>query len=165
MIFLFVCLYVCFIILRGFASLRVLWTEVSLIFLKMTLLYLSSSAESQKGVNDVQRCSVENQKGAIAIEFVMSDSALLVLNGTLLNSDKALVALNWRTLFCQTIVALSSCVSRNLRAYFIYLLFVYLFVCCLFVCLFVCSFCGVVLCFCLPRICLSLFLINSKSCR
>ena len=27
-------------------------------------------AESQKGVNAVQRCSVENQKGVIAIELV-----------------------------------------------------------------------------------------------
>ena len=29
-----------------------------------------SSAESQKGLNVVQQCSVENQKGAIAIGFV-----------------------------------------------------------------------------------------------
>ena len=29
-----------------------------------------SSAENQKGVNDVKRCSVENQKGAIAIKCV-----------------------------------------------------------------------------------------------
>ena len=29
-----------------------------------------TSAESQKGVNAVQWCSFENQKGAIAIEFV-----------------------------------------------------------------------------------------------
>ena len=29
-----------------------------------------SSAESQKGANTVQRCSVENQKGAITIDFV-----------------------------------------------------------------------------------------------
>ena len=28
------------------------------------------SAESQKGIDAVQRCSVENQKGAIAIDFV-----------------------------------------------------------------------------------------------
>ena len=28
------------------------------------------SAESQKGVNADQRCSFENQKGAIAIDFV-----------------------------------------------------------------------------------------------
>ena len=30
----------------------------------------TSSAENQKGVNAVQQCSVENQKGAIAIDFV-----------------------------------------------------------------------------------------------
>ena len=29
-----------------------------------------SSAESQKGANAVQRCSIENKKGAIAIDFV-----------------------------------------------------------------------------------------------
>ena len=29
-----------------------------------------SSAESQKGVDAFQRCSIENQKGAIAIDFV-----------------------------------------------------------------------------------------------
>ena len=29
-----------------------------------------SSAESQKGINAVQRCSIENQKGTIAIDFV-----------------------------------------------------------------------------------------------
>ena len=29
-----------------------------------------SSGENQKGVNAVQRCSIESQKGAIAIDFV-----------------------------------------------------------------------------------------------
>ena len=29
------------------------------------------SVESQKGINAAQRCSVENQKGAIAIDFVL----------------------------------------------------------------------------------------------
>ena len=29
-----------------------------------------SSAESQKGVKDVERCSVENQKVTVAIDFV-----------------------------------------------------------------------------------------------
>ena len=29
-----------------------------------------SSAENQKGVNTVQRCSGENQKGAIEIDFL-----------------------------------------------------------------------------------------------
>ena len=33
-------------------------------------LYYISSVESQKGVIAVQRCFVENQKGAIAIDFV-----------------------------------------------------------------------------------------------
>ena len=51
------------------------------------------SAENQKGVNAVQRCSVEKQKDAIAIDFY-SDSAPLVVNGTLLNNDNALLALN-----------------------------------------------------------------------
>ena len=36
-----------------------------------------SSAESQKGTNTVQRCSIENQKGAIAMDFVQRYSALL----------------------------------------------------------------------------------------
>ena len=36
-------------------------------------LYYNSSAESKKGVIVVQRYSVENQKGAIAIVFVYSD--------------------------------------------------------------------------------------------
>ena len=40
-----------------------------------------SSAESQKGINVVQRFSIENQKGAIAIYIVTySDSALVDLN-------------------------------------------------------------------------------------
>ena len=34
------------------------------------LLGYNSSAENQKGVNDIQRCSVENQKGTFAIDFV-----------------------------------------------------------------------------------------------
>ena len=53
-----------------------------------------SSVESQKGVIADQRCSVENQKGAIAIDFKYSDNALLVLNGTSLNCNNALLALN-----------------------------------------------------------------------
>ena len=32
--------------------------------------YIISSAESQKGTIADQRCSIENQKGAIAIDFV-----------------------------------------------------------------------------------------------
>ena len=41
---------------------------------------LKSAVEGQKGVNDIQRCSVENHKGAIAVQ-VYGDSALLVLKG------------------------------------------------------------------------------------
>ena len=36
---------------------------------------MTSSVESQKGVNDIQRCSVENQKGTIDVT-VYGDSAL-----------------------------------------------------------------------------------------
>ena len=45
----------------------------------------TSSAESQKAVNAVHQYSLENQKGAITIDFMYSDSALLVLNKTSLN--------------------------------------------------------------------------------
>ena len=55
-----------------------------------------SLAEIHKEVNAVQRalCSVENQKGAIAIYPLYSNSALLVLNGTSFNNVNALLALN-----------------------------------------------------------------------
>ena len=44
--------------------------------------FCTSSAESQKGVNDVQRCLVENQKGAsLSLYNVYGDNALLVLDG------------------------------------------------------------------------------------
>ena len=56
----------------------------------------NSSAENQKDVNADQWYPIENQKGVIAIIIVYSDSALLVINRTLLNSDNALLALNWR---------------------------------------------------------------------
>ena len=44
---------------------------------------------NQKGINAVQECSVENQKGTIAIDFVQDTgySTLQVLKGTSLNSD------------------------------------------------------------------------------
>ena len=45
-----------------------------------------SSVESHKGVIADQRCSVENQKVAIAIDFVQQYSALHVLNGTSFNA-------------------------------------------------------------------------------
>ena len=54
-----------------------------------------SSAESQKGINVIQQCSIEHQKGAIAENFVLSDSPLLVLNETSFSySIKALLPLN-----------------------------------------------------------------------
>ena len=31
---------------------------------------VNSSSESQKGINNVKQCSVENQKGTIATDFV-----------------------------------------------------------------------------------------------
>ena len=52
-------------------------------------------AESQKGTNTVQWCSVENQKGAITMYTLYSNGALLVLNGTSLNCINALLVLNW----------------------------------------------------------------------
>ena len=70
---------------------------------------LNSSAESKKGITLVQRCSIQNQKGAITrlctaiVPFwlegryrqsLYSNCALLVLNGTSLNSINALLALS-----------------------------------------------------------------------
>ena len=52
------------------------------------------SVESQKGFNAFQRCSIENQKGAISLYKVYGDSALLVLKGTPLNSINALLVLS-----------------------------------------------------------------------
>ena len=47
-----------------------------------------SSVESQKGIITIQRYSFENKKGDIAVQ-IQSDSALMVLKGTSLNSDNA----------------------------------------------------------------------------
>ena len=41
-----------------------------IIFILSFLVLQLLSAESQKGVNAFQRCSFENQKGAMAIDFV-----------------------------------------------------------------------------------------------
>ena len=76
-----------------------LWTSIIhkiLWEIQFELILHISSVESQQGINAVQWCSVENQKGAIAIDCMYSDSALLVLNGTTLNIANALLALNWR---------------------------------------------------------------------
>ena len=73
-------------------------------FVALSLHQHISWAESQKGVSTIQQCSVENQKGAIAVHGVYGfkfiswmfmvkvygDSTLLVLNGTSLNSITAL---------------------------------------------------------------------------
>ena len=48
------------------------------LFLLRSFFIITSSVESQKGVNPVQKCSAENQKGAIAVK-VNGNSALLVL--------------------------------------------------------------------------------------
>ena len=57
-----------------------------------------SSVESQIGVSPVQRCAIENQKVDIVV-CVYCHSALLVLNGTLLNMIfNAPLALNRRFL-------------------------------------------------------------------
>ena len=45
-------------------------------------------AACQKGINAVQRCSVENQKGTFTTYQVCGHSALLVLNGTLLIAEQ-----------------------------------------------------------------------------
>ena len=55
-----------------------------------------SSFQKQKGVNAIQRCSVENQKGAIMYK-VYGDIALLVLNGTSLNGINALLRVYWKS--------------------------------------------------------------------
>ena len=54
-----------------------------------------SSVENQNGVFIIQQCYVENQKDVYAVQ-VYGDSSILVLNGTLLNNEKALLALSRR---------------------------------------------------------------------
>ena len=50
---------------------------------------ITSLAENQKGIDTVQQYSFQSQKGAIAIALY-SNSALLVLNGISLKSDKVI---------------------------------------------------------------------------
>ena len=59
------------------------------------IIKMISSVESQKGVIAAQRCSVENQK-RLMLYKVYGNSALLVLNGTSVSCNNALLALNWR---------------------------------------------------------------------
>ena len=55
------------------------------------------SIESQKGINDVQWCSLENQKGIITVPYKdCGHSFRLVLKGTYLNGINALLALSRR---------------------------------------------------------------------
>ena len=76
-----------------------------------------SSAESQKGINAAQ-CFTENQKGAIAIDLY-SDGAILVLNGTLLNSINALLVLTGDIfLFTTTFQCEYSGIFWNIFEYF-----------------------------------------------
>ena len=44
--------------------------QPTFVTIKLHLPYFIISAESQKGAIVVQRCSIDNQKGAIAIDFV-----------------------------------------------------------------------------------------------
>ena len=79
-----------------------LWPSITLDYIEANFFLFNSwfvemntsSVESQKGVNGGQRCSIEHQKGAIAVQSLWRYSALLVLNGTSLNIDSALLALN-----------------------------------------------------------------------
>ena len=42
-------------------------------------------------ISIIQRCSLENHKGTIPVQSLYCDSTLLVLNGTSLNNDSALL--------------------------------------------------------------------------
>ena len=80
---------------RPSGSQLTIWLIVHRYTIWITVYRHTSLVENQKGVDVVQRCSTEDQKGVIAIDFVTeSDSALLGLNKTL-NNDNALLALNW----------------------------------------------------------------------
>ena len=76
----------------------------------LILIKHKSSAENKKSINAVQRCSVQNRKGAIASlctaiapfwlegryrQTLYSISAIVVLNGASLTFINALLALNW----------------------------------------------------------------------
>ena len=68
-------------------------TSIDLLHLPEKFYDQMLSGENQKGINAVQQCSVESQKGAMAIDFVQQYSALLVLNRALWNSDNALLVM------------------------------------------------------------------------
>ena len=66
------------------------------------VLWSISSVESQKGMHAAQQCPIEFQKGTASLYIVYGISTLLVLNGTLLNSTNAILALSWWYCFYST---------------------------------------------------------------
>ena len=58
--------------------------------------FMVSLAESEKGVNAVQRCSIENQKGAIAVDFGQRYHPSASQQDIFEQCSNALLALNWR---------------------------------------------------------------------
>ena len=69
------------------------------------------NVESQKGIITIPRCFIENQKSDIPLYKVYGDSALLVFNGTSLNSVNALLVLSQS--IEHYIVACSKCIHIN----------------------------------------------------
>ena len=60
--------------------------------MKVTDVQYILSIECQKGVIIIERCSIENQEGAVAVQSLWrSDSTLLVLNETFFNRVNALL--------------------------------------------------------------------------
>ena len=57
-----------------------------------------------RALSTFNRCSLENQKGAIAVQCLYGDSTLLVLTERLWMSNNALLALAWRYGFTQQIL-------------------------------------------------------------
>ena len=62
----------------------------------MWVVFSMTSTESQKGLNTVQQCSIENQKGATAIDFIrtIAPLAFRFWYRSSLNSTNTLLALN-----------------------------------------------------------------------
>ena len=68
----------------------------------VTKIFLSSEEfllSERVNLKEILKLSVENQKGAIAIDCVQLSSTLMILKITLLNSDNTLLSLNWRKCF------------------------------------------------------------------
>ena len=102
-----------------------LWLDFILrknIFLAKTLVYINiiqmSSVESQKGTLSIFWDVPLRTRRALLLYKLYGDGVLLVPNGTSLNSDSALLALNWRyvwiTVLClQTVKLCTSCGKRK----------------------------------------------------